>query len=187
MHRASPWLSSVCKFDSAVGALAYACVWSQQKTHCETMNLELKKDWCGFSPPPPHLAFCGYFSWSFWQGLFVCVKLCHISLKFQLCVIQLGIRRGEFIIKLCSLFSKVDLLVWSHFNLQQLSQGWLSCSVCERDPRAQVTRLRSHDWAARDPALKSTTSPCSTFTSVACSEVSSVSITTHQHFASLSK
>lgn len=169
------WCSGLCLCVES----AEDSVWNNE------LRIEERLVW--FFSPPPHLAFCGYFSWSFWQGLFVCVKLCHISLKFQLGVIQLGIRRGEFIIKLCSLFSKVDLLVWSHFNLQQLSQGWLSCSVCERDPRAQVTRLRSHDWAARDPALQSTTSPCSTFTSVACSEVSSVSITTHQHFASLSK
>lgn len=43
--------SSVCRFDYALGALAHACVWSQQKTHCSTMNSELKKDWCGSLPP----------------------------------------------------------------------------------------------------------------------------------------
>ena len=50
--KASPGLACVCKCDSAAGALAYASVQSQQKTHCETMRSELKKDWCG--SPPSH-------------------------------------------------------------------------------------------------------------------------------------
>lgn len=49
-HKASPGLACVCKCDSAAGALAYASVRSQQKTHCETMRSELKKDWCGSHP-----------------------------------------------------------------------------------------------------------------------------------------
>lgn len=74
----------------------------------------------------PHLAFCGYFSWFFGKCYLPLSSCGHISLKFLLCIIQLGIRK-----KYLQSYSIPYFLKYLYLNdltliARQLSEGqWL--------------------------------------------------------------
>lgn len=148
----SAWYCSLCVSLILLLVLWFVPVDTVSKRHIVTQwTQSWKKDWCGC--PPSSILWS--FLLIFWQVLLVCVKLCHISLKFLLCIIQVGIRK-----KYLQSYSIPYFPVYFYLNdftliSQQLSECQLSCFMRKGGLIGSKWLAWDTHWEVRDPELKS--------------------------------
>lgn len=126
------------------------CQWMQSAKDT-LLNNELRTERkIGVVSFSPHLAFCGYFSWFFGECCSSVSSCGHISFKFLLCIIQLGIRKKY--LKSCSspYFPKYFLLNWSHAHVPTTFRGPVARLYVQGRIQS-VWGTRAHNWEVRNP------------------------------------
>lgn len=122
---------SLCASLVLLLGLRFAPVAAVSRSHIvQQWTQNWKEDWCGFFSPNTPSCILWLFLLIFWQVLLVCVKLCHISLKFLLCIIQWGIRKKYLQLYSSPYFPKYfylsDLILSSHIREGSQRLKWLA-------------------------------------------------------------